>query len=123
MALLCILGEIMKRDELKRAIAEIEQKSLTYENVEKLAHLYSLYDRESHREYRYSRSDEPEEPQVRIIRQKEPVHLQGDSEFIKLLQRKDFAEAMTIIDELMEVLYITNERLYNGVMRKLEDLE
>lgn len=43
----------------------------------------------------------------------------GDSEFLQAVAGKDPAEMWPIIDELMDTLKMVNERVYNGVMRRI----
>ena len=60
----------------------------------------------------YSYASEPREPIIDYI---------GESEFARLVdgKRQDFV--MPIMEELMDVLMATQPRLYEGVLRKLED--
>lgn len=43
----------------------------------------------------------------------------GDSEFLRAVAGKDPAAMWAVMDELMETLKMVNERVYNGVMRKI----
>lgn len=44
----------------------------------------------------------------------------GDSDFLVLAKGKPLKKIMMIFDELMTALEITNTRLYDGVMRKID---
>lgn len=43
----------------------------------------------------------------------------GDSDFLQAVKGKDPADVWAVMDELMDTLHVVNERVYNGVMRKL----
>lgn len=43
----------------------------------------------------------------------------GDSDFLRAVAGKDPARMWEIMDELMEDLKMLNERVYNGVMRRI----
>lgn len=49
----------------------------------------------------------------------ETVGNYGSSDFLQAIQGKDPASVWPVIDELMDTLKIVNERVYNGVMRKI----
>lgn len=46
----------------------------------------------------------------------------SESVFSQAIRGKQWAEIFPIIDEVMEVLQITNTRLYDSVIRKLNEL-
>ena len=50
------------------------------------------------------------------------IEYNSGSEFSETIDGMDALEVWPIIDELMTVLQATNIRLYNGVMRKIEQL-
>lgn len=50
------------------------------------------------------------------------IEYNSGSEFSEAIDGMDALEVWPIIDELMTVLQATNIRLYNGVMRKIEQL-
>lgn len=43
----------------------------------------------------------------------------GDSDFLQAVRGKDPAAMWAVMDELMDTMKIVNERVYNGVMRKI----
>ena len=47
------------------------------------------------------------------------VRYEGTSEFAQTIDGKSQKDVWPVIDELMETIKAVNERLYNGVMRKL----
>lgn len=48
------------------------------------------------------------------------VQFDGESEFAQTINGRDQSEVWPVMDELMSTIKIMNERLYNGVMRKLQ---
>ena len=47
----------------------------------------------------------------------------GGSDFLQAVSNVDTTAALNVLDELMSALYVTNPKVYNGVMRKLERLQ
>lgn len=47
------------------------------------------------------------------------IDYDGESEFAKTINGRNFYEVMDVIDELMQTLSVINPRLYDGVMNKL----
>lgn len=45
-----------------------------------------------------------------------------ESEFLTLVRKKNQDDVLKVFDELMDVLKITNEKLYSGVIRKIAEL-
>jgi hypothetical protein len=64
---------------------------------------------------RYSYAAEPSE-QVETT-----IDYFSDTEFSKAIDGRSAADIWPIMDELMSVLQATNTRLYNGVIRKIEN--
>lgn len=95
--------------ELALWIKRLETEESSWSNYEKLAALYTIQNqnREPVREPRmveaYSAAPAP------------------DSEFLRAVSNVDPARAWEVMDELMDSLKVVNERVYNSVMRKLEN--
>ena len=98
--------------ELIQAIEECEQDPITYNNIEKLANLYTVY---GHLYGSKAHSYESRETVENTIGE------YGDSEFLLLVRGKNANSVWSILDELLEVLKVTNPRLYDGVLRKLDN--
>lgn len=47
------------------------------------------------------------------------VQYEGESEFAQVVNGKDQGDVWPVLDELMSTIKLMNERLYNGVMRRL----
>lgn len=100
--------------EIDGAIAELENSELTMSRVEKLAALYTVKSNQQRAEpVQYYAAAEPPKQRVRV----------GDSEFLQAVASVDVDAALAVLDELMSALYISNNRVYNSVMRKLERLQ
>lgn len=107
---------MVDRRELENAIAEIERLPSTFQNCEKLAVFYTVYNQLYGEKYpqkiinQYSEKKPPE------------MKFDGDSEFIQLINYKGIEQSLKVITELVEVIKVTNPRLYAGVIRKLENI-
>lgn len=97
---------MLSRRELDAAIAECENASTSYQNCQKLATLYTVYD------HLYTQKNTSEETIIGDY---------GDSEFLMSVRSKRAEDIWIIIDELMDALKVTNPRLYDGVMRKIAE--
>lgn len=98
---------MLSERELREAIAELENGKTSYQNAEKLAHLYGIYD------HLYS-TNEKEKVSESV------VGYYGSSEFLKMVANKSSEEVWLLIDELMTTLSVINHRLYDSVMRRLK---
>lgn len=97
--------------ELLSAIWECEQDPITPSKFEKLAHLYIVHDYlYGDKVYSYSNVKEPE-TQIKVS---------GESEFLKAVNGISIEKSWAVIDELMETIKVINPKLYNGVLRKLD---
>lgn len=66
----------------------------------------------------YSYASEPPEPYQQYSGAN-TVGDYGDSDFLQAVKGKDPAAMWAVMDELMDVLKMVNERVYNGVMRRI----
>lgn len=101
-------------DELNEAICECENDERhTYDICIRLAALYTI------RQQLYGDTVEGKEANSRVV--KAPtVGDYGDTDFLLTAKGKPFEKVMLVFDELMTALEITNPRLYDGVMRKID---
>ena len=103
---------ITKRDLLE-AIAECQgTRSPNANTAVKLAAFYTILDH----------MDEPQEP-VQNYSYAAPadgiIEYDGESEFAQAVNGKPQKEVLKVFEELTETIRMLNERLYNGVIRKL----
>ena len=99
--------------EVEEAICEMEAvPDANFETCRKLAVFYIL------RDYMggtlpfsgYSAADGPQEK----------IERHGETEFLEIVAGRDPSGVWSVLDELMSTLQITNPRLYDGVMRRLD---
>lgn len=100
---------MFSKAELLDAIADLENSPATYQNAEKLATFYLLYD------HLYVR----QEPMNYVESVREvTIDRYGDSEFMKAIEGSDAEEAWKIVDDLMSTLQMLNPRLYQAIIDK-----
>lgn len=94
--------------ELSEAIRECESAPSSYQNCEKLAVFYTVYDKLF--------ADSSEKPTKSI-----DIQPLSDSEFMQIITGKDWTSLLMILDELMDTIKILQPRLYEAVMQKLRE--
>jgi hypothetical protein len=110
---------MIREQDLHEAIAEcVGKKSPDANTCIKLAAYYTIL-REL---YPNEQRDAPVLPAQSFAAEPEVVNFDGDSEFARLIRGQSVSYIMPIIDELMDAVRITQPRLYDGVMRRLEAL-
>ena len=130
--------------EIDGAIAEIENSELTMTRVKNLAALYVVKNQQLADVSPAPQKAEWQEP-ARYYEAAEPPtraavggsdFLQAvsnvdttaalnvlDVYFLQAVSNVDTTAALNVLDELMSALYVTNPKVYNNVMRKLERLQ
>lgn len=98
---------MLTKRELDGAIKECENAPTSYQNCAKLATFYTILD------HLYSESKP-------LVEQSQQIDDYGESEFLQLIKGKDMQAMWLVMDELMTTLQAVNPRLYNGVMRMIE---
>lgn len=104
---------ITERD-LLQAIRECEAEPITAQKVSKLADLYIIYD------HLFG------EPMVAgySYESKTANHIietSGGTEFLEFVNGKETEKVMSVMDELMEAVKTLHPRMYDGVLRKIEN--
>lgn len=106
---------MVTKKELLQAIQECESEPTTMAKVSKLADFYIIYDHLfGTSNYETERSTSAGEPE-------ETIRVAGDSEFLRMVNGKKAEKVWSVIDELVSVIQVINPRLYNGVIRKLDE--
>ena len=101
---------MFSKSELLDAIEELEMSPATYQNAEKLATFYTLYD------HLYVRK----EPVSRIESINEViVDDYGDSEFLQAVAGRKADQIWMVMDELMETVKVLQPKLYQAVIDKI----
>lgn len=103
---------MFSKSELLDAIDELEMSPATYQNCEKLATFYLLYD------HLYCKKT--------ITTGAEPVRevmiaKHGDSEFLQAVEGADAEMAWSTMDELMEAVKALQPRLYDATLQRFKD--
>lgn len=102
---------MFSKSQLLDAIDELEQAPATYQNAEKLATFYTLYD------HLFIQK----EPMNRIESVKEvTIDRYGDSEFLEAISDKKPDEVWLVMDELMATLQALNPRLYQATIDRIK---
>ena len=105
-------------DEINGEIARLEAQTQTYQTIDKLAALYIV------RDHNTIPTDCAKSAQS-IAAPVEPVdtHIQytSDTEFSRAINGRQPGDIWPIMDELMSTIEALVPRLYNGVMRRLQE--
>ena len=107
---------MVTRQDLDEAIRECEGAPATYAVCQKLAVLYTV------RDYLYGSLGSRISHASGGEKREDMIGDYGDSEFLRLVCGKAAAEVWDILGELMETLQIINPRLYDGVMRRIDEI-
>ena len=103
---------MFSKNELLDAIEELEMSPATYQNAEKLATFYVLY------EHLYVKK----EPVSRVESVNEVIIGDyGDSEFLQTVIGMKSENAWMIVDELMDAVKTLQPRLYQATIAKLKE--
>ena len=99
--------------ELLDAIKECERDPITMAKCDKLANFYIIHDHlYGDGGYSYNQA----KTEIEKV-----IYTKSDSEFLQTVDGMNAEKVWKIIDELMETIKIINPRLYDGVLRKLDD--
>lgn len=103
---------MFSKNEILDAIDDLEEAPATYQNAEKLATFYSLYDH----------LFVTKEPMNRIESIREVIiGKYGDSEFMRVIEGKKAEEVWLVMDELLQTIQMLQPRLYNATIEKLKE--
>ena len=103
----------MTERELRRAIRECESEPMNLSTLSNLADLYIIYSNMYGGET--ARGD-PQDAAGKII------ETNSGTEFLEAINGRPAAGVWFIIDDLMETLKVTNERVYKSVLRRIREL-
>lgn len=105
---------MIKEEDLQEAIAECQGvRNPNANTCLKLASYYTILDhtKEEEKPAAYSYAPAPDQVDFSF----------SDSEFARMVDGRPAEDMWRLMDELMSTLQVINPRLYNGVMRKIED--
>lgn len=101
---------MLTKRELIDAIRECEDFPASYQNCQRLATFYAIYDHmfppERHSE----------------IKAETVIEDYGKSDFLLSVGGKNAEKVWNVMDELMSTLQAVNPKLYDGVLKKIYDL-
>lgn len=100
------------KSELLDIMEELENSPKTFQNIQKLATFYSIYD------HLYGGNIMPVQETVR----KEVVDDYGDTDFLQAVAGADAREVFMIMDEMVTVIQTLQPRLYEASLQKLREL-
>lgn len=103
---------MLNRRELLNAISECESSNESFQNCQKLATLYILYD------HLYAEPATTEPQRVRT----EVIETDKESEFMQLINGKRIEPVLDLVEELMETIQILQPRVYDSALRRLRDI-
>lgn len=102
---------MFSKNELLDAIDELEMAPATFQNAEKLATFYTLYD------HLYVR----EVPKNLVEMTREvTIDRYGDTEFLKAIDGMNAEKAWKIMDELMTTLMALQRKLYDATIDRIQ---
>lgn len=100
---------MLSKRELEQVITELENAPAGYQNYEKLAHFYTIYD------HLYSR----QAPVTKVVDECLVGNF-GKTDFLQTVNGMDAKRAWLIMDEVMDALFVVNPKLYDCALRKLK---
>ena len=101
---------MISREWLLEAMDECESEPMTAAKREKLSQIYIIYDHL----YGFSQKSTSEK--------QNKIETSGKSDFIRLINGKDLASVLAVIDELISTIQIIQPNLYNAVIAKLREI-
>ena len=117
---------MITKQDLLEAIAECQGvRSPNANTAVKLASFYTILDHLDEEKQPVEKPvDKPVENSfagysLKNIGGTSAVQYEGESEFAQAINGKDQGDVWPVLDELMSTIKLMNERLYNGVMRRL----
>lgn len=108
---------MIHEDDLREAIAECEGvRNPSASTCIKLASYYALLDRK-----REQPEQKTEQTRSQYSFASMPIRF-GDSEFSRRVEEKGIESCYPVIEETMEALAVIMPKLYNAMMRKLDEV-
>lgn len=96
---------MISKRELEQAIRECEDGRVSYQNCEKLATFYTLYD---HLYAEYPQEEVMDQPRI-------------ESKVLEIAGNKDAVEVWALVDELVDAVQVLNPKLYQNFIAKLAE--
>lgn len=103
---------MFKKNELIDAIEELEATPATFQNCQKLATFYLLYD------HLYGNKSTEASPVERLSL----VGNYGDSDFLQIISGAEADKVFLILDEMMQTVKVLQPRLYEATLTMLQEI-
>lgn len=97
-------AEVLDYNEINREIDKLENGNTTYSNIEKLAMLYTVRDKQDN-SYSYA-----------------PAPFVSSSEFITVASKKPIEGVLNVLDEHMDAIKALYPKEYDVIIKKIEGL-
>lgn len=104
---------MITKEWLLDAMNECETEPITAAKREKLAQIYIIYDHL----YGFNQLKKS------TTEKQKNIEISGKSDFMRLINGKDAASVLSVIDELILTIKIIQPNLYNAVIAKLRDID
>ena len=101
---------MISREWLLDAMDECESEPMTAAKREKLSQIYIIYD------HLYGFRQKPK------TEKQNQIETSGKSDFFQLINGKDIASVLAVIDELVSTIQVIQPNLYNAVIAKLREI-
>lgn len=112
---------MITKQDLLEAIAECQGlRSPNANTAIKLAAFYTILDHLEDEPADKSPNESNSFKEYSLSGPVSEIQFDGKSEFAQTINGRQQSEVWPVIDELMSTIKVMNERLYNGVMRKLQ---
>lgn len=105
---------MIREDELLKAIEDCERLPPSYQNCEKLATFYTLYD--------HLFGCPPFYDDCKNSNHENIISAPPKSEFLEAINGKNITPILNILDELAGSLHVVNPKLYDSLIRKINEL-
>lgn len=103
---------MFSESELLKAIDDLEKTAVTYQDAEKLATFYIVYDH-------FFKKKAPSVEPIREV----TIDRYNGSEFFRTISCKNAKDVWIIVNEVMEMLKGTQPNIYRAVIRRLSKLQ
>lgn len=115
---------MLNMNEIEWAISELEREESSFSNYAKLANLYIIREQNTNHD---KQDVSPVSPQreseiLPLALQDDIINVSGQSEFLQAVSGKPVSVILPVIDGLMENLRIISPKVYDSVLRKLQQL-
>ena len=115
----------MNIDDIVEDIKKLEQADASWNNVERLSWLYTVYDHLNKKDQ--AKEPAPVIPRVETIKKEVAVPVEvipknGEGRFMKAAGGKDITSVMKIVNELMEATEVLNPKLYEVILARIGEI-